>query len=98
MNASRTEGTTSINGSESLSETDNDDSHYLGVDPVPGGVGAGLSMWYKADEEVYVDDDVNLAIDGQNIQRWGDQSGNNYDGLQNNAVRRPIYDLSLIHI
>ena len=57
----------------------------------PGGVSAGLELWFKADIEAYADNGVTLANDTQSVQRWSDQSGNNYDALQTDTGRRPLF-------
>jgi len=55
----------------------------------PGGISQGLELWFKADEEAFVDNGATLATDGQSVERWADQSGNDYDALQGEANRRP---------
>jgi hypothetical protein len=41
--------------------------------------------------EVYSDDGVTLATDGQDVLRWGDQSGNDNDAYQYTGATRPSY-------
>ncbi len=40
----------------------------------PGGVNTNISLWLRADLEVYSDAGLTLATDGQNVQQWNDQS------------------------
>ena len=44
----------------------------------PGGVGTNLLLWMKADAEVH-NSGTTLATDGQDVDNWHDQSGNNHD-------------------
>ena len=57
----------------------------------PGGVSAGLELWFKADAESYADNGTTPAGESQTVQRWSDQSGNNYDALQTEDNRRPLF-------
>lgn len=57
----------------------------------PGGVSSGLELWFKADEEAFNTNGGPLANNGQTVQRWNDQSGNDFDALQNNSGRRPVF-------
>ena len=65
-------------------------SVFVIASPGPGGITSGLEMWFRADEDAYQDNGLNLATNGQTIQRWNDQSGNSFDALQNNSGRRPV--------
>lgn len=40
----------------------------------PGGVNTGVALWLRADEEVYSDAGSTLAVDGNDVQQWNDQS------------------------
>lgn len=58
--------------------------------PVPGGVGNNLTLWFRGDsglEEAFGDD----AEDSDFVQYWRDQSGNDYNGQQDNLGNRPRY-------
>lgn len=52
---------------------------------------AGLQLWLKADTGVYSDAGVTPATNGQTIQQWNDQSGNNNHVSQATAGNRPTY-------
>lgn len=51
----------------------------------------GLMAWYVADDGAYNDAGSTLATDGQTVQEWHDQSGNNYHLSQSNSTNRPIF-------
>ncbi len=46
-------------------------------------------LWLKADAGAYTDAGVTLATNGQTIQQWNDQSGNNKHATQATAANRP---------
>ena len=50
----------------------------------PGGVSSDLEVWLKADAGLDEDD-------GDGVDTWADQSGNNNDATQTTANRRPTY-------
>ncbi|WP_425390837.1 T9SS type A sorting domain-containing protein [Ekhidna sp.] len=61
--------------------------------PVPAGVSNNLTFWFKGDagtEEAASD----ATEDGDLVRFWRDQSGNGYDGEQNDSGERPTYDAS----
>ena len=68
-----------------------------------------LSVYFNPDVEVYSDDIETLAIDGDNVRQFNDQSGNGNTLDGSSGSLQPIYDtttfsgglasiLSLIHI
>jgi hypothetical protein len=48
-------------------------------------------LWLKADAGVYQDAGVSLAMDGQNVQQWNDQSCNGFNASQPDATKRPTW-------
>lgn len=69
-------------------------------DPVTSGGGGGdsppittdLMVYYNPDVEVYSDAGTTLAVDGDNIRQFNDQSGNNNTLNQATASIQTIYD------
>lgn len=55
-----------------------------------------LQAWYKADAGVYKDAGVTLAVDGDTVQRWADQSGNGNHANQATAGQRPRYNTTSV--
>jgi hypothetical protein len=51
----------------------------------------GSNLWYRADAGVYHDAGTTLAIDGQTVQQWNDQSGNGNNLSQASAGSRPQF-------
>lgn len=51
---------------------------------------SGLGMWIAADDGVYADAGVTLAIDGQAVQQWEDKSGLGRHAIQATAGSRPL--------
>lgn len=57
----------------------------------PGGVNSSLQFWYKAN--VGVEESIgNPVEDGDIVRYWRDQSGNAFDGYQQDSGERPKYD------
>ena len=65
--------------------------------PAPGGVDTTLQLWLKADAGVYSDAGSTLATDTQTVQQWHDQSGNNWQALQDTVDKRPTLKSSQIN-
>jgi hypothetical protein len=69
-------------------------------DPVTSGGGGGdsppittdLMVYYNPDVEVYSDAGTTLAVDGDNIRQFNDQSGNSNTLNQTTASAQPIYN------
>lgn len=63
----------------------------------PAGVGTNSTstvqnrIWYKSDVGVYTNAGTILAISGNSVQQWNDQSGVANNGVQGNAIYRPVY-------
>lgn len=55
-------------------------SQFVPCDPV---------LWLKADAGVYTDAGITAATNGQTVQQWNDQSGNNKHATQAIAANRP---------
>lgn len=73
-------GTNQGNGSEPSYLSAQQQSVFIPCDPV---------LWLKADAGVYTDAGVTLATNGQAVQQWNDQSGNNKHATQLTAANRP---------
>ncbi|NQY11346.1 MAG: T9SS type A sorting domain-containing protein [Flavobacteriales bacterium] len=60
----------------------------------PGGVGTSSNniLWLRADEQSYNNAGTTLATDGQTVQEWHDQSGNNTDVDQATGDDKPSWD------
>lgn len=56
--------------------------------------GANLMAWYSADAGAYSDAGSTLATDGQSVQQWNDQSGNNAHLTQATSGQRPVFNSS----
>ena len=65
----------------------------------PGGVGNSTSnrLWLKADSKVYNDLGVTLAGNGNSVQQWNDNSGNNNNAIQNTSANRPFYKINIVN-
>ena len=65
----------------------------------PGGVGNNVSnrLWLKADGNVYRDAGVTPAADGDQVQQWNDNSGNNNFASQPLVVNRPVYRAAVVN-
>lgn len=68
----------------------------------PGGVNdSSLALWLRADEEVYSDEGTTLAVDGNDVLQWDDQSGNTRNAedqsLGGAAPVEPIFQTSEIN-
>jgi len=50
-----------------------------------------LLMDLDPSKQVYVDDGITVATDGQRVYKWSDQSVNNNDGINISADTRPTY-------
>jgi len=74
-------------------------------DPVSSGGGGGgdsppittdLLVYYNPDVEAYSDAGTTLAVDGDNIRQFNDQSGNSNTLEQASASSQPLYDIGTI--
>ena len=74
-------------------------------DPSTSGGGGGgdnppitdnLSIYLNPDVEVYSDAGSTLAVDGDNIRQFNDQSGNSNTLSQSTAIYQPIYRTSIL--
>ncbi|MBK7692652.1 MAG: T9SS type A sorting domain-containing protein [Bacteroidetes bacterium] len=54
-------------------------------------------LWLKADAGAYTNAGVTLALDGQSIQQWNDQSANAYHCAQADASKRPIWQANAFY-
>jgi hypothetical protein len=54
-------------------------------------------LWLKADAGVYTDAGVTVASNGQTVQQWNDQSGNNNHVAQMNLSQKPIYSTNMFN-
>lgn len=61
-----------------------------GVDMPP--ITTDLLVYYDPDVEAYSDDGTTLAVDGDNIRQFNDQSGNGNTLNQTTASLQPLYD------
>jgi hypothetical protein len=60
----------------------------LPTPPAPGGVVNNLALWFKA----------NQGVTGvSNASAWSDQSGNNFDAIQNNTNNQPVINTDRIN-
>lgn len=59
----------------------------------PGGVGNSSSniLWLSGDGNFFTDAGVTTAVNGQQVQRWDDRSGNNNHANQTILANKPIY-------
>ena len=58
----------------------------------PGGVATNLELWYKANTGAENDGSGTPATNGDAVQIWQDQSGNNFDADQSGTSgSRPVY-------
>lgn len=57
----------------------------------------GLKLWLKADTGVYKDAGTTLAVEGESIQQWNDQSGNANHVTQATAAARPIFKVNIVN-
>lgn len=65
----------------------------------PGGVGttdgkSSLKLWLRADKGVFADKGLTPAKDGQPVQQWNDQSGNNLHAIQEITEAKPVFTSS----
>ncbi|MFZ0282779.1 MAG: hypothetical protein WAL29_14100, partial [Bacteroidales bacterium] len=65
----------------------------------PGGVGNSASnrLWLKADIGVYRDAGTTPASDGEKVQRWSDNSGNNNHANQLIVGNQPAYRINIVY-
>ncbi len=65
----------------------------------PGGVGNSASnrLWLKADVGVYRDAGITPASDGDRVQRWRDNSGNNNHANQLIGGNQPAYRINIVN-
>ncbi len=73
-------GTNQGNATEPSYSSAQQQSVFIPCDPV---------LWLKADAGTYTDAGVTLATNGQTVQQWNDQSGNNKHATQATAANRP---------
>ena len=57
---------------------------------------AGLSAWYKADEDV-LQNNTDPATNGADVYFWNDQSGNDYTLYQFTAGQRPTFYTNVVN-
>ncbi len=57
-------------------------SQFVPCDPV---------LWLRADAGVYTDAGTTNAADGQSVQQWNDQSGNNNHAAQTTTANKPVF-------
>lgn len=59
----------------------------------PGGIATSLSVWFKANKNVYSDAGVTTATNGGTVQEWDELSGNGTltKASQTTAARKPTY-------
>ncbi|MCB0083303.1 MAG: hypothetical protein KDE47_20315, partial [Caldilineaceae bacterium] len=57
----------------------------------PGNVGTDLTLWVRADANVYSDAGTTAATDGGAVQQWNDLSGNGSNATQATLARRPFF-------
>ena len=73
-------------------------------DPVASGGGGGdnppittaLELYMNPDVEAYSDAGTTLAVDGDNVRQWNDQSGNGNTLNQTTASSQPLYNTTVI--
>lgn len=77
----------------------------ISADPSTSGGGGGgdmppittdLLVYYDPDVEAYSDAGSTLAVDGDNIRQFNDQSGNSNTLEQASAANQPLYDIGTI--
>lgn len=56
---------------------------------------SGMQLWLKADANVYKDAGSTLAVDGDLVQQWNDQSGNGNHASQATGANRPIFKTNI---
>jgi len=64
---------------------------FLKAQTGPGGVNTDLLLWLRGDAGVE-EASADAAEDGDLVEFWRDQSGNNYDGDQGSAGFRPTFN------
>lgn len=57
---------------------------------------ADLQVYYNPDVEVYSDNIGTLAVDGDNVRQFNDQSGNSNTLTQTSASSQPLYKTSVL--
>ncbi|MBD0401304.1 T9SS type A sorting domain-containing protein [Flammeovirga sp. EKP202] len=59
----------------------------------PGGVGNDDNnlVWLKADENVYSDEGITLAVSGDNVRQWNNQHDNGINAYSETVSFQPIY-------
>lgn len=89
---------TARNAVVTINNSDCDEAAYdfaitgIGVQPSPGGVSTNLNMWNKANAQVYNNGGSNtLAVNGQTVDKWDDQSSSANHLLQSNNPNKPVY-------
>ncbi|WPR77758.1 hypothetical protein [Algoriphagus sp. NG3] len=75
----------------SITFNDGDFFTFAGYTHAPGGVGAGLDAWHRADAFVYTDASGTLATLGQTIEQWGEFNSSGIDFSQPTEGQRPTY-------
>ena len=58
----------------------------------PGGISTNLEVWHKADANAYSDAGVTLAIDGDGVQQWNDNTATGIDVTAASLAARPSWD------
>lgn len=59
-------------------------------DPNPP-ISTSLTFYFDPDTEAYSDAGTTLAVDGDNIRQWNDQSGNSINASETTASRQLVY-------
>lgn len=63
----------------------------------PFGVSTNLRWWMQANAGVYSDNGTTLAVDGNGVQQWNDQSAIANHARQATAGNKPIYKTSILN-
>lgn len=58
---------------------------------------SSLTGWFKADSGVYSDAGTTLAVGGDSVTQWNDQSGNGYNLSQATGAKKPTYRVSIVN-
>lgn len=62
----------------------------------PPPITTNLEVYYNPDVEAYSNAGTILAVDGDNVRQWNDQSGNGNTLTQTTATDQPLYNTSVI--
>lgn len=83
-------GPSSISGVDVLGNNPVESAPAGGGDNPP--ITTDLLVYYNPDVEVYSDAGSTLAVDGNNVRQFNDQSGNDNTLSQSTASLQPVYD------